>query len=148
MNYFKYTSHEVIRVVERWHCLDHAKSNKNGKSYIEKFRTNQKDYFKQDQEFYSRWHNLQKGSETKTGKGNNHYTGDSNFVTQLSTNPTEQGLTLVSRREAVGIQIWRRANCLQCVHWNWGYPDNENQSNGSTETTDSNIFKSSRSNTQ
>ena len=38
--------------------------------------------------------------------------------------------------------------CLQCVYWNRGHPDSENQSEGRTETTDSNIFKSSQSNAQ
>ena len=37
---------------------------------------------------------------------------------------------------------------LQCVYWNRGHPDNENQSEGRTETIDSNIFKSSQSNAQ
>ena len=32
---------------------------------------------------------------------NNHYTGDSNIVTQPSSNPAEQGLTLLSRRVVV-----------------------------------------------
>ena len=32
---------------------------------------------------------------------------------------------------------------LECVYWNLGHPDNENQSEGRTETIDSNIFKSS-----
>jgi len=35
---------------------------------------------------------------------------------------------------------------LQCVYWNQGYPDNENQSDDRTDTIDSNIFKSSQSN--
>ena len=35
---------------------------------------------------------------------------------------------------------------LQCIYWNQGYPDNENQSDGRTGTIDSNIFKSSQSN--
>ena len=33
-------------------------------------------------------------------KRNYHYTGDSNIVTQPSSNPAEQGLTLLSRRES------------------------------------------------
>ena len=37
---------------------------------------------------------------------------------------------------------------LQCVYWNQGHPDNENQSEGRTGTIDSNIFKSSQSNAQ
>ena len=37
---------------------------------------------------------------------------------------------------------------LQCVYWNRGHPLNENQSEGRTETIDSNIFKSSQSNAQ
>ena len=37
---------------------------------------------------------------------------------------------------------------LQCVYWNRGHPDNENQSEGRTGTIDSNIFKSSQSNAQ
>ena len=37
---------------------------------------------------------------------------------------------------------------LHCVYWNWGHPDNGNQSEGRTETIDSNIFKSSQSNVQ
>ena len=37
---------------------------------------------------------------------------------------------------------------LQYVYWNQGLPDNENQSEGRTETIDSNIFKSSQSNAQ
>ena len=32
-------------------------------------------------------------------KRNNHYTGDSNIVTQPSSSPAEQGLTLLRRRE-------------------------------------------------
>ena len=39
-------------------------------------------------------------------------------------------------------------NSLQCVYWTRGTPDNENQSDGRTETIDSNIFKSSQSNVQ
>jgi len=35
---------------------------------------------------------------------------------------------------------------LRCVYQNRGHPDNENQSDGRTETIDSNIFKSSQSN--
>ena len=35
---------------------------------------------------------------------------------------------------------------LQCVYWNRGHPDNENQSEGRTETKDSNIFIFSQSN--
>jgi len=34
------------------------------------------------------------------------------------------------------------------VYWNRGHPDNEIQSEGRTETIDSNIFKSSQSNVQ
>ena len=34
----------------------------------------------------------------------------------------------------------------QCVYWNQSHPDGENQSDGRTETIDSNIFKSSQSN--
>ena len=37
---------------------------------------------------------------------------------------------------------------LQCIYWNRGHPDDENQSEGRTETIDSNIFKSSQSNAQ
>ena len=37
---------------------------------------------------------------------------------------------------------------FQCLYWNWGHPDSENQSEGRTETIDSNIFKSSQSNAQ
>ena len=35
---------------------------------------------------------------------------------------------------------------LQCVYWNQGYTDNENQSDDRTDTIVSNIFKSSQSN--
>ena len=35
----------------------------------------------------------------RTKKGNNHYTGDSNIVTQPRSDPAEQGLTLLSRRK-------------------------------------------------
>jgi len=35
---------------------------------------------------------------------------------------------------------------LQCIYWNWGHPDSENQSDGRTETIESNNFKSSQSN--
>ena len=46
--------------------------------------------------------------------------------------------------------FWNRGTIinglLQYVYWNRGYPDNENQSDGRTETIDSNIFKSSQSN--
>ena len=35
---------------------------------------------------------------------------------------------------------------LQCIYWNRGHPDFENQSDGRTETIDSNIFKSGQSN--
>ena len=35
---------------------------------------------------------------------------------------------------------------LHCDYWNRGHPDNVNQSQGRTETKDSNIFKSSQSN--
>ena len=41
-----------------------------------------------------------------------------------------------------------RDSILQCVYWNRGHQDNENQSDGRTETTDSNIFKASQSNVQ
>ena len=37
---------------------------------------------------------------------------------------------------------------LQCVYWNRGHLVNENQSEGRTETIDSNIFKASQSNAQ
>ena len=40
----------------------------------------------------------QRNRETRR---NNHYTGDSKIVTQPSSNPAEQGLTLLSRREVV-----------------------------------------------
>jgi len=33
---------------------------------------------------------------------------------------------------------------LQYIYWNWGHPDNENQSEDTTETIDSNIFNSSQ----
>ena len=36
------------------------------------------------------------------------------------------------------------SDSLQCVYWNRGHPDNENQSEGRIETIDSNIFKSSQ----
>ena len=35
---------------------------------------------------------------------------------------------------------------LQCVFWNQGHADNENQSDGRTKTIESNIFKSCQSN--
>jgi len=35
---------------------------------------------------------------------------------------------------------------LQCIYWNWSHPDNENQSDGRTETIEPNIFKSSQAN--
>ena len=41
---------------------------------------------------------------------------------------------------------WLRKTLLQCVYWNRGHPNNENQSAGRIETIDSNIFKSSQSN--
>ena len=45
-------------------------------------------------------------------------------------------------------EIWNSFTItrLQCVYWNRGHPDNENQSDGRTETIESNIFKSSQSN--
>ena len=39
-----------------------------------------------------------------------------------------------------------KVKVLHCDYWNRGYPDNVNQSQGRTETKDSNIFKSSQSN--
>ena len=46
------------------------------------------------------------------------------------------------------LAFYRIAPCLslQCVYWNRGRPDFEDQSDGRTETIDSNIFKSSQSN--
>ena len=45
--------------------------------------------------------------------------------------------------------IWSRNQMmLQCIYQNWGHPDNENQSEGRTETIDFHIFKSSQSNAQ
>ena len=35
---------------------------------------------------------------------------------------------------------------FKCAYWNWGHPDIENQSDGRTETIDTNILKSSQSN--
>ena len=60
-------------------------------------------YCKQAKEFYSHWHHLKKGSENK-GREKNEittYIGDSNIVTQPCRNPAEQGLTLLSRSEAL-----------------------------------------------
>ena len=41
-----------------------------------------------------------------------------------------------------------RSSQLQCVYWNRGHRGSENQSEGKSETIDSNIFKSSQSNAQ
>lgn len=42
-----------------------------------------------------------KAKKRERQKRNNYYKGDSNSVTQPRSNPTEQGLTLLSRREKV-----------------------------------------------
>ena len=36
---------------------------------------------------------------------------------------------------------WKLQVDLQCVYWSRGHPDNENQSDGGTNTIDSNIFE-------
>ena len=40
------------------------------------------------------------------------------------------------------LTLLEKNDLLQCVYWNRGHPDNENQSDGRTETIDSNIFQS------
>ena len=46
-----------------------------------------------------------KATKRETDKKKNHYTGDSNIVTQPSSNPAEQGLTLLSRREGGAVFV-------------------------------------------
>jgi len=48
--------------------------------------------------------------------------------------------------ESFPFSYCQRTNVLQCVYWNRGHADNENQSDSRTETIDSNIFKSNQSN--
>ena len=77
------------------------------------------------------WHRLFRGRWKKLKKRISHK--KSNFYYFKRNIPLFEG-------------HWLRKTLLQCVYWNRGHSNNENQSDGRIETIDSNVFKSSQSN--